>query len=285
MNIYLFLTNKLLKFSLPQDVSGSYSFDEFDDNDYKLINIEARDGEWYLYSTSDVKVINNNNEINEVKIQSNSYYLLRRNEINFLIFVVSKQDMIFKPYSYNYEKPLLIGNSPECNIKFNFKIIEGPLFKIDISRETVTLTKISKVPIYINKLTFKNETVTINYGDIIDVYGLRLTVLPKYLIVNNPNNMVSIDTAVLTPYNLSDGGAESNLEVKDRDLYELSDYFSKAPRLRRSIETKVIKLDKPPEAEASQKQPLLLTLGPMFTMAITSMVTLGSTFERILHKI
>ena len=281
MNIYLFLTNKLLKFSLPQDVSGSYSFDEFDDNDYKLINIEARDGEWYLYSTSDVKVINNNNEINEVKIQSNSYYLLRRNEINFLIFVVSKQDMIFKPYSYNYEKPLLIGNSPECNIKFNFKIIEGPLFKIDISRETVTLTKISKVPIYINKLTFKNETVTINYGDIIDVYGLRLTVLPKYLIVNNPNNMVSIDTAVLTPYNLSDGGAESNLEVKDRDLYELSDYFSKAPRLRRSIETKVIKLDKPPEAEASQKQPLLLTLGPMFTMAITSMVTLGSTFERI----
>ena len=51
MKIYLYLEDKIMNFQLPKDIEGSYSFDENPEEEAKLINIEARDGTWVLYST------------------------------------------------------------------------------------------------------------------------------------------------------------------------------------------------------------------------------------------
>ena len=67
MKIYLYLTEKIVSFTLPQEIMGSYSFDEDPEEEIKLINIEAREEEWVLYSTSDVNIINNTNEIIKIK--------------------------------------------------------------------------------------------------------------------------------------------------------------------------------------------------------------------------
>ena len=48
MKIYLYLENKILDFSIPKKVSGSFSFDENPEEESKLINIEARDNEWII---------------------------------------------------------------------------------------------------------------------------------------------------------------------------------------------------------------------------------------------
>ena len=63
MKVYLYLVDKLLNYSLPHDISGSYSFDENPDEEAKLINIEARDNKWFLYSTTDVSVMINNKRV------------------------------------------------------------------------------------------------------------------------------------------------------------------------------------------------------------------------------
>ena len=49
MKIYLFLDNKMLSFSLPSEVSGSFSFDENNNEETKLVNVEAREGKWVIY--------------------------------------------------------------------------------------------------------------------------------------------------------------------------------------------------------------------------------------------
>ncbi len=48
MKIILFSKEHIIKFVLPPQVFGTFCFDEYDDNETKLINIEARDGNWYL---------------------------------------------------------------------------------------------------------------------------------------------------------------------------------------------------------------------------------------------
>ncbi len=57
MKIYLYLNNKIMTFLIPKKVSGSFSFDENIDEESKLINIKAKDGNWNLYSTSDISVM------------------------------------------------------------------------------------------------------------------------------------------------------------------------------------------------------------------------------------
>ena len=60
MKIYLFLNDRLVNFFLPMEIEGSFSFDPSFDEEAKLINIEARDGKWVIYSTNDSKLIINN---------------------------------------------------------------------------------------------------------------------------------------------------------------------------------------------------------------------------------
>ena len=85
MKITLFLNDKLIDFKLPNIISGSYSFDPNEKEESKLINIEANDGRWILYETSDVKIVTNNGISNKVSVDVNSFYVLKRNNINYLI--------------------------------------------------------------------------------------------------------------------------------------------------------------------------------------------------------
>ena len=59
MKISLFLSSCMMEFKLPTFVSGNFSFDEHGELESKLINIEAKDGHWELYGTSEVKIISN----------------------------------------------------------------------------------------------------------------------------------------------------------------------------------------------------------------------------------
>ena len=81
MKITLFLTDKIMEFFLPNQVSGSYSFDENQNEDYKLINVEAEDDEWVLYSKDYVKVVVNNVCEPKIALEPNNFYILQRDDI------------------------------------------------------------------------------------------------------------------------------------------------------------------------------------------------------------
>ena len=59
MKIKLFANEKLLEFFLPKDIFGTFTFDEDTNAEFKLINIEAIDGIWYLNSTRAVNIYDN----------------------------------------------------------------------------------------------------------------------------------------------------------------------------------------------------------------------------------
>ena len=63
MKILLFLSDKIVTYNLPALVSGSYSFDISKDEESKLINIEARNNAWVIYSTDDSFVVYDNKKI------------------------------------------------------------------------------------------------------------------------------------------------------------------------------------------------------------------------------
>ena len=80
MKIYLYLDNQIFTFSLPNEIIGSYTFDYENEEENKLINIEARDGKWVIYSTVDVSLLQGGALVGNLPLESGKFYTLRRRE-------------------------------------------------------------------------------------------------------------------------------------------------------------------------------------------------------------
>ena len=65
------------------------------------------------------------------------------------------------------------------------------------------------------------------------------------------------------------------------DYYNDEDYLFKTPRLRRFITTYKLKIAPPPAPEKQEELPLILMLGPMLTMGMTSAVSLLNVLLRL----
>ncbi len=283
MRIELYLPNKIMSFTLPKEISGSFSFDENPEEESKLINIEARDNEWILYSTQDTKVINGNNIIKDIVIRPNSFYIIRRMEKNYLIYTSDLFDNTLATYTYNQNLNLIIGNTNQTNCIYRCEYINNLLIQIHLLNGQIILENNNNNIIYINDKVLTNQKHFIRTGDKLNIYGLKIRFLPNLLIINNPGNRLTINeqNASIQTYFLAPGEPPKNIEFKDEELYKKDDYFQKSPRIRRIIETKKIKLSPPPKPEGNQELPLLLTIGPMLTMGVMSIVTVIDTMNKL----
>ena len=283
MKIYLYLEDKIISFQLPKEIEGSYNFDENLEEESKLINIEARDNAWYLYSTEDSSVIADNNIVPDVLVRENTFYILRRNEKNYLILISNLKSQKVHSYTYNKNLELMIGNNQQCNIIYNCEYLQGAIAKIYFNNNQLIIERLNKINIYINNKSLHQKNQYIKPGDKIDIYGLKLIFLPGLILITTPIGKTEIieNSAKIETYFLAPGPAPEKVEIKDVDLYDEKDYFSKSPRIRRTIETKTIKLSPPPRPEGNQELPMILTVGPMFTMGIMALVMLVNTANRI----
>ncbi len=283
MRIILFLETKLLEFKLPTEVSGSFSFDENPEEESKLINIESIDGIWYLYPTNDVSIVENNQITTQQKLEINKFYTLKKDNNNYLIYATSLYEESILPYSYSQDINVIFGSDDNCNIKWNSPFTNTAVFNIKYEETNLVLNILNPSKVYINDYALEGNKINLNIGDKISFYKINITILQGIFLINNPNEEVTIreTNANIKFCTLPEDKDYNNEEVKDIDLYQENSYFSKSPRLRRFIETKTIELDPPPSKEKDDEVPLLMVIGPMLTMGITSMTTLISTIDKI----
>lgn len=284
MKIVLFLNERIIKYSLPKQVFGTFSFDEKDDSETKLINIEAKNGQWYINSIAGVRVLNDGNYQESIKLERNQFYTLERESQKYLIYIENIFDNTFVKYKCDDKLNLIVGKDKNCNVYYDCKYLKDKPFSIRYNQNQLILQKESDEIIYINKnILYSNvNNYVIKYGDVIEIYGLRIIILKNIILINNPGKRVFINTILANLYDLNI--AQSNYidrEIKDVSLYSDNDYFSKSPRIRRIIETKEIKIDAPPSVKDNDDIPLIYTLGPMLTMGMTSVVSLTNALIKI----
>ncbi len=281
MKITLFLSTGLYDFSLPNDVSGSYSFDSDPDESAKLINVEAVDGRWVIYSTSDVKIILNDRIGDRVYLVENCFYILQRGEVNYLIYTEVPAHGTMVAYNYDQNINLIIGNSEQCNLKYNCSLLNNTAIRVSYTDKGLIVQKDGNVFVYLNNIFLKENSHSIRSGDQIDIYGLRIIFLPGFLLVNNPGNLLTVlKTSNLTDKIINFDDSQTEREIKDVPLYGPNDYFSKPPRIRRVIEEKEIKIDRPPST-VQQTTPLIMTLGPMLAMGVSSSINFLNQVDKI----
>ncbi len=280
MKITLFLESKLYEYVLPVQKSGSYSFDVDSDEVDKLINIEERNGEWVLYGTDTVFINSGNGFVQTMIIKSNSFYMISRNNINYLIYASDFNHRISKVFVYDDNSYLKIGNLQDANIMYQNNYLKD--LYLDIRKENGRLILRSNLTMYfyINDIRVNNGELILNNGDTINLLGLKIMILPQLLLFNMPTEGVSFRNNTIKEFNYP-VEEYKNIAIKENELYDKNKYFYKSPRIRRLIEEKEIKLDRPPKLKSDDKMPLLLTIGPMMTMMASSGISLVNTTMRI----
>ncbi len=286
MRIYLFLEDKLLSYNIPVKVYGSFSLGEENEKTENLINIEARDEKWILYSTPDVSVIHNNERVDGAYIHSNCYYTLKKEDKEYLIFITDSFDNSFLTYKYDNNINLVIGNDPSCNINVGIKLIRGVVGKVSFQADAMVLSSVDASYVYLNDNVVEtdNDAIVLKNGDQLNIYGFRIIFFKNFLMINNPNNMISINSAdaALNQYSFSQEEEPQRVTVNDRDLYSSDDYYSKSPRIRRLIKKFEMELSAPPKVEEDDVTPMILTLGPAITMLLTSLIRIAEQVEKLI---
>ena len=274
MKIYLYLSNQVKIFYLPEMVSGSYSFD-IDDNEVdKLINVNSKDNKWVLSSTEACKVLSGSQYVKEDELLPNKFYVITRYNVNFLIYVTQYDELNFKSYNFVTDFEISVGvDNATCT--YNCPYIKQLSFKI-LCKDGIIILQKANAGVYLNKKNLANNEFTLKVGDEVSIYGARILVLNKIIIVYGDDSVFTINpgTSHLSQYNLTVDNDYQELEIKDRDLFTDDDYYFKSPRLRRTIKEKEIELSQPPQASKADDLPFILTVGPMLTMAATSIFTM-----------
>lgn len=282
MKVALIKDNEIITVTLPKRYNGSYWVIDYDSNGNQnnLIGIEGFDNCWKMISNDDVGVVTNNTFIENIILKEEEFYLLkeRNNNNTYLLYTYPSYDNSFNCYSINDKltSGITIGTSPSSNIVYPNSSLEGDHAKIiNQNNEIYIIDNNSKNGVFVNNKRVNEHLL--ESGDIIFIMGLRIIFLKlenSYcLMINNPKNVVNVQGLSLYNINRMDEDFIEDNDDIEMKFYSDSDYFYRNPRFISLVDTMEIKIDAPPNKEEEKEMSLLLTMGPMITMSMTSMIS------------
>ena len=286
MRVILFNENRLQKMNLPKKMEGSFWLTDELNNNSNIINIESIDNKWVMKSNEDTKIIYCNSYIDKVELSPNYFYFLEYNNKKTLLYTEKILDSTIEYYSVAKNSVLTIGKDNTNDIMYENPYITNNYVTLTNMENNWVISINQNSNVYINNALLKYSNKRLNYGDSIFILGIKIVVYKDMISINNPSNFVNLNTNKLTKVTfekemLVEKQILDSDSIKEIDLYTEDDYFFKKPRLRRFIEEYNLIITAPPKQSSKQDMPLLLTLGPMLTMAIVSVTTLVNAISKV----
>ena len=135
MIVYVIDKSRLISFTLPQRIYGSYWITDIDDDNQekKIINIQEEDGKWVAYSNKSVNIIDNNQSINKIILEPYSFFLLKlKNQEGYLILYISPlNDPSKKTFLVPNNATISIGSSKENVIYYRNQLTSNEHVKLE----------------------------------------------------------------------------------------------------------------------------------------------------------
>ena len=280
MFVYIISKQKLISFTLPSKVSGSYFIKDGSKN---IINIQESNGKWLATSNKYFKIVSNDNkELKDAYLNNYQFLLLKEVSTNsyFIIYSVNVNDENRAYYEVKDNVAITIGNKKENNICYLNTLVENSGINLYYKGNVWMAEEVGKeYKAFINGNPLDGQ-MRLNHGDVIFLMGLKIIVFSNRLIISAPKNTVKVDSNILTLKNIQPGSprALSQDEDSEVELYDDKDYFERSPRFMQAIDEKPLKVEPHPAMPEEDQSPLLLTIGPMLTMGSTSAVMMIVAF-------
>ena len=291
MKVLLIKNNRLYNYILPKEIKDNFWITDIDsfDNTRNLINIEAVEGKWALTSNYDTHIMSSSGTLNQVYLEEYQFYTIKNDsEKNYYyLYAISDVEKNYKSYNVTPTASFLIGQLESNNIIYRNPLVSNVHAKLDYNNGIWQIAdNNTNFGIYVNDQKI-NKMTFLNYGDVIFIAGLKIIVMRDFLLVNDVNGNVRVNSNFLNPkaeikYNVP--ATEVKDEDLNRNLYAKEEYFYRSPRFIEDIVKEQVNIDNPPAKISQEESPLIMVLGPMFTMAISSFTTIITTINNINSK-
>ncbi len=295
MRVLLIKNDKIRDFLLPNEISGNFWITIFDENgnEKNIMNIEANKEEgWELISNNEYYIIENSKKVPFTTLKQDNLYVIKESfsdSIFYLYISPLYDDMKYYSASTELVTGINIGKVENSNISYNSRFIDNNHAQLILKDKYVFINDFNtNYGTYVNGTRIKN-TKKLEFGDLIFIMGLKIIILKikgSYVIgINNPNNLVkTILKQVDIKADESLNKYEEPVEEKEMSLYTDDDYFHKKPRFIYSVKCLEMQIDSPPTKSTKQEMPLIITIGPMMTMSLTSVVMMYTTINNVLNE-
>lgn len=280
MKILILKKERIITTTLPNTIYGDFQIVDIDENGNQvdLITIRENEGRWLLTNTTDTAIIVNNQRVSSVTLADyfSCEILYRKSDYTYILYCLPTFD---KTILFNVlDASILVSNQNQADIYYQNEYLKNFSFKIYYDNAWYIELLTDTYLIYLNNKSVKKERLF--NGDVIFVLGLRIVVLGNYMIINNPFNMVRVNTKKLRAIALPNIREVMEVE-EDLDIYEEEDYFFRQPRFKRNIIEQKFHIDSPPENQDPEGMPFILTIASSMTMAATSSMSLFMIMQRL----
>lgn len=229
--------------------------------------LEIVDGKWKFIPQREYQVYTDNRESGFSKVLEDGLVLelhVQRQKITLVVLLCKAEFPVFHKYSIAHINQLTLGKDDGNTIRYDFRGF--------ISRNHAVLYRYGEKWVvqdnssngtYLNGKRVQGQEY-LQFGDRITLFGLRIVFLESLLAVCALSGEYQINDT-----NLAEYYPRENLKLsEEKPEAEKKVYFKRAPRTVEKLYTDDIEIEAPPQFNKTKKRPLLLTIGPSFTMAI-----------------
>lgn len=227
------------------------------------------------------------------KIKSGGIYTMERNQakyqgepledkdvINILIHgqeilsvIVKYVDSVFhayEKYRLGHMDKIAIGKDSGNDIQYDYlRHVSRIHAVVEKCGNSYKIVNKSLNGIYVNSQRVDKEKM-LSWGSYINIMGLHMVFLGNVLAVDVKGSHALINESSLIRCSQSE--EQTVLLKQERHRSEGKAIYHRAPRNYKEAETGTIEIEAPPQSNPSKKQPLYLTIGPSFTMALPMLI-------------
>lgn len=271
----LFIGNSLKEFNSNESNGEAFIHihgSELGLNYLVTLPIFVKNGEWVAESNDTVSF---HEEDREVKIRAmGSGVLLKARvkgyykSIYIMSVLLNDSYMKFKRYFLPEGIEVNIGSDRQNSIVYRNTGVSRLHARLYKKGNGIEFTCIKEGRTHLNGHSLKSGTFSVEFGDEINIIGLKIIILQGFIIMNNPEGKVICSCM---PANTAALGEKAESEG-DKSIY-----YTKTPRLTKHLNNDIVEIEPPPLPVQYKSQPLIHMLGPSMTMAFAMLASLGAS--------
>lgn len=242
------------------------------------VKLEIYDEEWRIFP-DETYVVKNEREPQSNRLEDGSLYTLApvRGHVKLSLLVVQKENLQVGCRKYDVFRlsRFRVGSSENNQLRYifqNYISREHALFVRQ--NDSWTIYDQSGNGTFVNGRRVK-ESQRLRFGDSVVLFGLKLICLGDLFACSVVGGSLEAELLPVVEIPQERGIGEPEKEKKKR-------YYKSAPRTIEPLFTDAIEIEGPPAKKQRKRKPLLLTIGPSFTMVIP--MALGSVLAIVASR-
>ena len=270
MRIIIFNNKRMKKEKLPRKIAGNYIIKSFD-NKNEII-IEAINSQWYVSSSTDCQVYENENFIGNAVLKDYILYKIKfsNNEELFLLGLPDT-DSTYINCMVNDECKFTVGKADSNSLVYKYFALNDVSLSFEYKDGIWNVQSQDKA---YYKGNIINDKIIISDSEPVFVFGLSIILVKNMVIFNNPNNLVTYNSTIFKM---------GNSNVLKEISSAKNDNFFKSPRLKNGIDLEDVKIENPPQVE-EQDNNIMMTMMPSMIMGVAYIITGSTTLINIMNN-